>query len=174
MQFGHTLSFIATLAIATALPYSNPIDQRDAVTDFNTTACVVDPCAGTNYNKSLVDVYVYGDIRLGPKDLPTTPPLDTIVKTYNRFGGLCPGDLLTEWINHTSPQEKYYRYPEVGGGFRLDDDGKPIDGIVTLDEGFMVDRFGNESEKYLSPAGAPFIERSLPPNALNTLPWEPK
>jgi Tuberculosis necrotizing toxin len=165
MHFSRILSFITTLAIATAFPLSAPLNQRNAVADLATTACP-DPCAGTNYTQSLIDTYYCGDIRLWPPDLPKEGTVGDLIETYVRFGGLCAGEFLKRWTDPTNP--KHWAYPGFDG-FQLDINKKPIEGVVCLEKGFLVDRFGADTGSYLSPHGAPFVERSLPPSGLNTL-----
>lgn len=50
--------------------------------------------------------------------------------------------------------------------------GQPIVGNVTLPVGQKLDRFGGEGGNFLSPLGAPYIERSLPPSNLDTFDGE--
>ena len=50
----------------------------------------------------------------------------------------------------------------------LESDGQPILGNVTLEVGRKIDRFGGEGGNYFSPLGAPYIERALPPQNLDT------
>jgi hypothetical protein len=127
-------------------------------------------CACTNYTEPLTNTYICGGTRLRPKVLPTKIQLGTNFKTYDRFGGICPGDFLKKWINALDQRTDTYPGSQ---GFQLDVDKKPIEGIATLETGVMVDRFDPETGGNLSPAGAPFVERSLPPNSLTTLPGKP-
>ncbi|KAM0468635.1 hypothetical protein ACHAP7_010703 [Fusarium lateritium] len=53
-------------------------------------------------------------------------------------------------------------------GFGLDQDGIPIKANVDLEIGTLVDRFGNSSGRFISPATAPFSQRALHPQNLNT------
>ncbi|WUD75719.1 TNT domain-containing protein [Streptomyces sp. NBC_00510] len=39
---------------------------------------------------------------------------------------------------------------------------------LTLAVGQRIDRFGNESGRFLAPAGSPYSQRSIPPSSLNT------
>lgn len=83
--------------------------------------------------------------------------------TYARFGNLCPGEFLEEWVD---PASDWFRYPD-DSGFALDTDGNPIMANATLPVGRKLDRFGSERGNFLGPLGAPYIERSLPPANLN-------
>ncbi|KAL4940431.1 hypothetical protein BDV06DRAFT_224078 [Aspergillus oleicola] len=53
-------------------------------------------------------------------------------------------------------------------GFVVDDEEVAIDGNVTLPVGQKLDRFGSEYGTFHAPLGAPYVERSLPPNNLIT------
>jgi hypothetical protein len=127
-----------------------------------------DYCQGTNYNSSLLDQYICGDQRLGPVTLPRTVPLGFLVDIYDRFGGTCPGDFLETWYdphggwNGTGD----WRWPP-DSGFSLDVKGEEISANLTLTPGTLIDRFGFETGAFLSPAGAPFMQRSIPPDRLN-------
>jgi hypothetical protein len=44
--------------------------------------------------------------------------------------------------------------------------GRPIQGNVTLPEETLVDRFGSEWGSFVSPAGAGYAQRALPPSNL--------
>ncbi|KAK0643901.1 hypothetical protein B0T16DRAFT_494842 [Cercophora newfieldiana] len=120
-------------------------------------------CAGTEQNASLYHQYVCGDKRLGPTRLPQTLPLDSVFDIYDRFGGLCPGPFLTTFWNTT---EKWWIYPS-DLGYTLNDEGVPIKGNITLRAGTLIDRFGGEGGNFSAPAGAPYMQRSLPPSNLD-------
>lgn len=78
--------------------------------------------------------------------------------------GLCPGEYLAKWTDSNG----YYVYPEQEG-FQLNTDSNAIKGNVSIPVGTYVDRFGAEATGYfVSPAGAPYIQRALPPQNLNT------
>lgn len=130
-----------------------------------------DYCNGTAFNASLTNIYVCGDYRLGPVNFPTYIPLDTMLQTYNPFGGLCPGSFLEKYYNNTPGGG--YIYPKQDG-FQLNTKWKPIHGTINLIAGMLVDRFGNENGTFLSPASAPYIQRSLPPFNLDAPPDDPR
>lgn len=46
--------------------------------------------------------------------------------------------------------------------------GVPIEGTVLLEKGRLLDRFGSEFGRFVSPEGAPYNQRALPPVNLNT------
>jgi hypothetical protein len=61
-------------------------------------------CAGTNFTVSLTGTYLCGDSRLGPTKLPQrsddltlAPVLANALYSYDRFGGLCPGEFVKRW-----------------------------------------------------------------------------
>ncbi|KAF5261707.1 hypothetical protein FOXYS1_7602 [Fusarium oxysporum] len=130
-------------------------------------------CSGEHVreNKKLKHIYICGDERLGPTDLPTNLPLSTYVAGYDRFGGLTPNEFLEKWWNNTArPDGKKpvgWKYP-LKNGFELDDDERPIKANVNLAPGTLVDRFGEPTGRYLSPATAPFSQRALHPGNLIT------
>lgn len=119
-------------------------------------------CAGTNNTGNAS--YVCGDPRLGPVQLPTSLPLSNTVYGYDRFGGLCPGAFLATWYNSTGNS---YIYPPLDG-FQPVKTGGALNGTITLPAGMYIDRFGAETGRFLAPYGAPFDQRAVPPNNLDT------
>lgn len=97
---------------------------------------------------------------------PSKFPLNTELRTYARFGSLCPAEFLDKWATSVAPNGSYIYPPD--GGFLVDSTDSPIRGNVTLPVGQKLDRFGSEYGKYLGTLGAPYIERALPPNNLIT------
>ncbi|KAK4106987.1 hypothetical protein N656DRAFT_785796 [Canariomyces notabilis] len=130
-------------------------------------------CAGTAYNTSLLHTYLCGDSRLGPTTFPDAEsnPLSVILSPlfYDRLGGLCPGDFINAWFNTST---KWWNYPANNGftviqdGDGYGEDGAPILGNVTLPVDTLLDRFGSEGGTFVSPAGAPYSQRALPPSNL--------
>ncbi|KAH6635645.1 hypothetical protein B0J18DRAFT_462718 [Chaetomium sp. MPI-SDFR-AT-0129] len=125
-------------------------------------------CIGTNYTVSLRSEYLCGDPRLGPTDLPTTDDEEPVARVvasilleYDRFGGLCPGAFLEAWTNAT---DGCWKYPPHNG-FKLT--WEPID-VMILPVGSLLDRFGGEGGKFLSPVGVQYRERAIPPGNLAT------
>ncbi|KAG7288144.1 hypothetical protein NEMBOFW57_007668 [Staphylotrichum longicolle] len=138
-------------------------------------------CAGTNHTPALLQTYICGDSRLGPTrlpsasdDLPVAPVLATALFGYDRFAGSCPGDFLKEWFDEASgwcgypPQSGFTLTAAVveGGEQGQEGGGKAIQGNVTLREETVVDRFGSEYGSFVSPAGAGYAARALPPSNL--------
>ncbi|KKK20255.1 hypothetical protein P175DRAFT_0493592 [Aspergillus ochraceoroseus IBT 24754] len=121
--------------------------------------CNPDPCKGITFQN---ETAVCGDPRLGPIKLPKYFPLSTELQTYARFGDLCPYEFLAKWSTSVSDPDASYIYP-YDNGFANDTAEVPIYGNVTLVVGQRLDRFGSERGNFLSPLGAPYIERALPP-----------
>ncbi|KAK4463959.1 hypothetical protein QBC42DRAFT_264350 [Cladorrhinum samala] len=161
MKFVLSLLSVASLAAATPTSGHFPSNSSPSCGIRNTPSY----CQGTAYNVTQTHKYVCGDSRLGPLYLPQIDPvLEPLFDIYDRFGGLCPGAFLEKWFNVTS---KWWNYPTLDG-FGLTDAGVPIQGNVTLQVGTLIDRFGGEGGAFVAPAGAPYMQRSLPPSNLNT------
>lgn len=114
--------------------------------------------------------FLCGDWRLGPKELPTQGLLGNILEGYNRFGGRTAVEFLNAWwLPAADSGQGGWDYPK-DDGFAHDAKGQPIAVPMVLPAGqnLMVDRFGNESGTFLSPAGAKFGQRAIPPSNLNT------
>jgi len=161
MYLSNIVSFAAVLALVSASPLRH--QMRSEVDTDNTKQCP-DFCAGTNFNATLEHTYVCGDYRLGPKRYPDGIPLGTLVAEYSPFGGLCPAAYLAKWYNATAGS---YIYPP-DDGFQLTTTGAPIEGTITFPVGFLMDRFGSEYGSFVSPQGAPYMQRALPPSNLDT------
>lgn len=148
-------------------------------------------CTGTSAGALPASAqYICYDYRLGPYTLPKYLPLSSELSSYDRFGGLTPGEFLTNWwdpkLNNGSGAFIYPGDVTPGDlGFSLDVYGKPVMGLVELLPNTYLDRFGKETGllhtripaihgclpirigMFLSPAGAPYDQRSLPPANLN-------
>ncbi|KAF2668382.1 hypothetical protein BT63DRAFT_274574 [Microthyrium microscopicum] len=156
------IAFISAFSITSVL--AMPLKKRD--NDHNTSRCP-NFCAGTNTTSD--PLYICGDSRLGPVTLPTGIPLDGIAgldSIYHRFGALCPGEFLAKYTDPTTGQ---FVYPPFSG-FQIDTTGKAFTAKVTLPLGMVLDRFGSENGTYMSPGGASYAQRALPPTNLDALP----
>ncbi|MGW9347262.1 TNT domain-containing protein [Nocardiopsis flavescens] len=111
--------------------------------------------------------YLCGDPRLGPAELPGQGPVAGLLEGYDRLGGLTPAGFLDRWWG---PQG--WEYPDHMG-FEVVD-GEPVTETTVLPEGWMLDRFGSPWGTFLAPAGAPYTQRALPPDSLNTWPDGPE
>ncbi|KAL4926418.1 TNT domain-containing protein [Aspergillus undulatus] len=149
------------LALSAAVPAV--FSQEDYRDDLFPKRCLPNPCEGIT---STNETYVCGDARLGPVKYPTKFPLRNGLRTYARFGSLCPAEFLEKWATSASPDGTYIYPPS--NGFVVDDEEVAVLGNVTLPVGQKLDRFGSEYGAFLAPLGAPYIERSLPPNNLIT------
>ncbi|EAW16679.1 TNT domain-containing protein [Aspergillus fischeri NRRL 181] len=157
MIFTNAILVFSTLLPATVLSFQNIEDS------LFPARCWPDPCAGITFQN---DTYVCGDPRLGPVVPPRKFPLRNELRTYARFGALCPAEFLDKWASDVAPNGTYI-YPPANG-FVVDTGKHPILGNATLPVGMKLDRFGSEYGSFLAPLGAPYIERSLPPSNLNT------
>lgn len=115
-----------------------------------------------------LDHYLCGDQRLGPAELPEEGPVGSLVEGYDRFGGLSPVEFLDRWWT----VDGSWDYPEHDGFVVAD--GRPLKELQELPEGWMLDRFGSPWGSFLAPAGAPYSQRALPPDSLNTWPDGPE
>lgn len=123
-------------------------------------------CNGTAYNLTLLDTYVCGDARLGPKKLPKdAPPLGSLLSSYNQLGGYSPDAFLETWYNASGNS---WLWPPQDGFILDDDTGDAIKGNYSLPVGTYVDRFGYDSGKFLAPVSTAFVLRALPPSSLDT------
>ncbi|KAJ8065315.1 hypothetical protein OCU04_006006 [Sclerotinia nivalis] len=124
-------------------------------------------CTGTNPGPLPSSAqYICYDWRLGPKVLPKYLPLSSELSSYDRFGGLTPGEFLAKWWDNNKTQ---FIYPgDETHGFSTDINGKPISGLISLPPDTYLDRFGGEKTgMFLSSADTPYSQRSLPPSNLN-------
>lgn len=119
--------------------------------------------------------YVYrasffcGDWRLGPKRLPSTGVLGHILEGYDRLGDLSAVQFLNTWWDPTAASgQGDWKYPPFDG-FAVGAHG-PIAAPLVLHAGqnLMLDRFGGETGRFLSPAGTAFGKRAIPPSNLDT------
>ena len=114
--------------------------------------------------------YFCGDWRLGPRRLPTEGALGGILQGYDRLGGLTAVQFLNRWwVPSADSGQGDWDYPP-DDGFAHDNQGRPLGAPVVLhaSDRIILDRFGNESGRFLSPAGAKFGQRAIPPSNLDT------
>ncbi|WP_017625394.1 TNT domain-containing protein [Nocardiopsis chromatogenes] len=156
---------------AVGLPASASVaaDVPPDVPDFDSPC----PVSGPPPSEQDRDTYLCGDPRLGPDEVPDDGVVGDLVEDYDRLGPLNPVAFLARhWERGVDPDTgepwEGWDYPPHDG-FRVDD-GEPVKEVEEIAEGEALDRFGSPWGSYLAPAGAPFGQRSLPPDALNT--WE--
>lgn len=163
MSIPFTLILLPFLSAALLIPQNHGFRQSLLISEHTSTC----DCANTNSSGPPTDPpSICNDARLGPVQLPRTLPLLSFVSDYDRFGGRPPGEFLAKWTNTTTGG---WIWPRENG-FSLNLEGKPIKGKMLLEAGTKVDRFGSEYGTYVSAADAPFDQRSLPPNSLNSPP----
>jgi hypothetical protein len=105
--------------------------------------------------------YYLDNWRLGPAELPQTGPVGVLLQGYHRPDVLGSSVLLGCYWDQTADNNGGWRYPS-DGGFA----GAPV--TVTLEAGQVLDRFGSNSGRFLSPYGTAYAERALPPSNLDT------
>ncbi|KAI0689546.1 hypothetical protein BC835DRAFT_1418434 [Cytidiella melzeri] len=174
-----TLAFFATLV--TAFPLGNKCNPcEDFCPEYlqhpssGNISCPLTPsdkdyCKGVNATDS-ISLYLCGNHLLGPLTLPDMVPVSSLVNSYDRLGGLCPAAFLGNW----TVNGKSFIYPEKTRGYVSDVKCNPIKGVVKLMVGTLLDRFGSENGTFLSPKGAPYVERALPPSSLDNNRTAPK
>jgi hypothetical protein len=107
---------------------------------------------------------LHDDARLGPKRLPSSGPLATVLEGFRRFGGLTSKAYLRTYYDSAG---KTWRYPPQGG-YQLTPEGQPVKMALSLFAGQRIDRFGSEFGGYLSPEGTPYGARGIPPQSLDS------
>ncbi|MEO3783693.1 TNT domain-containing protein [Actinocorallia sp. B10E7] len=114
--------------------------------------------------------YVLGDWRLGPARLPRKGYFGYLLRGYNRYGKLPPSRFLYQYWDENKTPSPDWRYPPDDGFARQlrDINSRLARYKTTLRVGQYLDRFGSENGRFLSPAGASFGSRALPPSNLNT------
>lgn len=119
--------------------------------------------------------FVKQDPRLGPLFLPRTGYFGFLLRGYVRYGGLSPLHFLYQYWDVRKLPDNDWRYPpDDGFAHQLRFiNSHPLRFRVPLRVGQYIDRFGRETGRFLSPAGAPFPSRGLPPSNLNTSPDDP-
>lgn len=116
--------------------------------------------------------YVTGDPDLGPKVLPRTGYLGSLLRGYVPLGGLSPQHFLSRYWDYAVNN---YRFPPDDGFGRSGNypNGRLLLKTTFLQIGMKLDRFGGYTGAFLSPLGDLFIRRALPPRNLNTNPQDP-
>ncbi|OKL61114.1 hypothetical protein UA08_03459 [Talaromyces atroroseus] len=109
--------------------------------------------------KPLVTTAFCSDSRLGPTAIPTHTMIASMFTDYGRFGRECPQGYYDTWIEYDGSVPK-----PPQDGFRLDSNGKKISYMTSIPNNTEIDRFGWPNGSFVSLAGRPFSERSIPPS----------
>lgn len=113
------------------------------------------------------DQFLNGDIRLGPAQLADQGPIGVIDHGYDRFAGLTAQQFLDQfWDPAAGGGKGGWRFPPANG-FQLNAAGQPIEYVLPLGVGQVLDRFGSEFGAFLAPYETPFAQRALPPMSLD-------
>ncbi|MER5318414.1 TNT domain-containing protein [Streptosporangium roseum] len=162
-------------------PASNVASPTDTVPSVNAGPAVQPVASGrtapTGDGKPSKQVcgppYLDDDPILGPKYLPEDGPLGKILRDYKPLNGVSPQEFIDRYWDEST---NWWRYPQDygfahSGGYA---NGKLLVRTVTLPVGTDLDRFGGEQGSFVSPLGASYVGRALPPNNLNTFQAAPK
>ncbi|MQA81751.1 MAG: DUF4237 domain-containing protein [Streptosporangiales bacterium] len=147
----------------------DPVPSGDPVPGGDPTPPPVDPL-----NPTPLD----GDWRYGPERLPDDGPVGPLVEGYDRFGGLTKDEFVAKYWDES---EGYWKFPDHDGfAVKTAADGSThvARGTHEVRTGEIIDRFGGPDGGYLSPEGAAYGDRAIPPNNLapnprapNPTPW---
>ncbi|MEU9359751.1 TNT domain-containing protein [Streptomyces sp. NPDC051840] len=111
--------------------------------------------------------YYLDDWRLGPRVLPRTGAIGTMLRGYDRTGPTSAYWFLgCYWQTNPVTGESGWWYPD-NDGFVLDRAGNPVKKTLTLKVGQLVDLFGSGRGNFLAPAGTPYAKRAIPPSNLD-------
>jgi len=114
--------------------------------------------------------YFDGDPRLGPLRLAKTGADGRELRGYRRTGGLPVAEFLaTYWSPGANSGQGGWDYPP-DNGYVIGAGGQPIESHLTVRPGSDMDRYGSEYGSFLSPAGLPYAQRSIPPQNLDSAP----
>ncbi|KAJ7880054.1 hypothetical protein B0H14DRAFT_3129527 [Mycena olivaceomarginata] len=102
------------------------------------TAPICIPTSFRNGTRFEPEEYLCGDSRLGPKELPTSPPFATLLSGYERLGGMCTSEFQKKW----GDGDFYTFIDPPADGFQLSTRHKPIADDQVLERGMLVDTFG--------------------------------
>lgn len=169
---GAVRTVAASRAVRAAVPAAAAQEEADRRTGLRPGTDPNRLCLGLvppPYTYALRSQYLCGDWRLGPKRLPRGASLlGSIIDGYRRLGNLTPVEFLNRyWLPNKDDKRGDWDYPP-DDGFALNSRERPIIAPVVLHVGQRVDRFGPESGRFLSPAGAKLSERAIPPSNLDT------
>jgi hypothetical protein len=150
----------AVIPIAIAAPASAAVSHNTAHTTSHTAAYPGTPAGQCSA------AYFDADLRLGPAHLPRTGVVGRQLIGYRRTGGVSVQSFLATFWNTALSS---WRYPP-DSGYVIAGDGQPIEFRDRLRTGSEIDRYGSVYGAFLSPAGAAYASRSLPPQNLDGSP----
>ncbi len=167
---------VALAAVAALLALTAPIAGANAARPAATASLTADrpfePCPHADGVKptsaasppTVAQPYFLNDWRLGPQPLPTSRPLNVILRGYRRLDHLPgPGAFFAScWQTLTGGGNWWY--PKNNGFL--------TSRRVRLALHQRLDRFGSNFGSFLAPAGSSFAGRALPPSSLDT--FDPK
>lgn len=111
--------------------------------------------------------YFRDDSRLGPRDLPDTGALGTVLAGYRRAGVLTDEGLLADyWDPAARNGQGGWRYPPLDG-YVIGPDYRPVMWTGILGPGTLIDRFGGERGTFLAPDEEAYALRAIPPSNLD-------
>ncbi|MFB7470803.1 TNT domain-containing protein [Kitasatospora sp. NPDC056184] len=160
------LRSMLTVSLACALPFTGIAVAGDAAArPAGTGAVRSDECPGGPVDPPHPELYYCGQARLGPAALPNTEPVATMLRGYQRFGGLSATHFVQLYANTDPQQSGRWIYPPDRGFQRIND---VVDKTRwTVPQGTKLDRFGALHGGYFSDPGTPFNQRSVTPDSLN-------
>ncbi|MFD7831772.1 TNT domain-containing protein [Kitasatospora sp. NPDC059803] len=108
--------------------------------------------------------YYCSQERFGPAAIPNDEPAATLLRGYQRFGGLSASHFVQLYYDAT---DKRWAYAPDRGFQRLD--GKLDQTVYTVPIGTKLIRFGDITKGggYLADPGTPFVQMAVTPDALN-------
>lgn len=112
----------------------------------------------------ITGVYYCDQERFGPAAIPNDEPAATLLRGYQRFGGLSAGHFVQLYYDAT---DRRWAYVPDRGFQRLD--GKLDQTVYTVPIGTKLIRFGDITKGggYLADPGTPFVQMAVTPDALN-------
>ncbi|MFD4537721.1 TNT domain-containing protein [Kitasatospora sp. NPDC058397] len=108
--------------------------------------------------------YYCSQERFGPAAIPNDEPAATLLRGYQRFGGLSASHFVQLYYDAT---DKRWAYAPDRGFQRLD--GKLDQTVYAVPIGTKLIRFGDilNGGGYLADPGTPFVQMAVTPDALN-------
>ncbi|GHF59940.1 hypothetical protein GCM10018790_42330 [Kitasatospora xanthocidica] len=152
------------VSLACALPMTGVAAAGNAVAQPRSVRAVLpDDCpTRTVPPVEHPEQYYCQDPRLGPAALPNTEPVATLLRGYQRFGGLSATNFVKLYADSTTGN---WLFAPDRGFQRLN--GQVNRTRWTVPVGTRLDRFGALKGGYLADPGTPFTQLAVTPDALN-------